>query len=74
LDADRDSDQERRHPRRLSPPLSRGRITSTGTALEPGQSYEVQVDLRQLFELVPGHRYRVTARALLRFGPADRSV
>jgi hypothetical protein len=74
LDAERDSDEAHRHPRRLSPPLSSGRITSTGIALEPGQSYDVQVDLRQLFELVPAHRYRVTARALLRFGPADRAV
>jgi hypothetical protein len=74
VDAERDSDEGHRHPRRLSPPLSNGRIISTGITLEPGQSYDAPVDLRQLFELVPGHHYRVAARALLRFGPADRAV
>ncbi|MDB5071478.1 MAG: hypothetical protein JWM87_2589 [Candidatus Eremiobacteraeota bacterium] len=71
---DLDSDSEHRHPRRLVPPIAAGRITSTGDALKSGQSYESAVNLKQLFALVSGHHYRVTAKALLRFGPADRAV
>jgi hypothetical protein len=73
VDIEADSD-EQRHPRRLPTPLTIARITPDGDPLEAGQSYDAQVDLKQLFVLKPGHRYHVTARTLLRFGPNDRSV
>jgi hypothetical protein len=70
-----DVDQGYGHPsRRHDAPPAIGRVTSNGSALEPGETSEAQVDLHQLFVLVPGHRYRVKAQTQLRFGPSDRIV
>ena len=70
----RDVDEDQPRPRRLEAPAAFGRVISTGTALEPGQTYDARVDLNTLFALTAGHRYRVKASTRLRFGPSDRAV